>query len=182
MKLKIILILSGCLFFAQNLNAQTDFTNKLEFTLTVDQTVWYANSSVIAKVAVKNISNKSLEIELLPSFRLVRIGIPKEDLDKKGGTFYSTEKWEDMKVIRKSGNLTEYEVQQVFNINLGSGKSETVEFKVSKLGWDDSISSIITKASWFHKIPAGNYDLYYDFRLSRKMLSNKVEVKLNSKK
>ena len=83
MKVKMIFLCVAFFVFAQTSIAQPAYYDKLQLSLSVDQTEWNVGSKVIAKMTVKNISDKKIKITLMPNFELCQKEIPKGEYSAK---------------------------------------------------------------------------------------------------
>lgn len=179
-------ILTAICILTQSLSAQNE-TIKIDCKLEVNQTEWIYGSNIIAKLSLKNNSDKQIEIQLPPYFTL---DPPVEN--KQGSYEYgSHEKEKDHIITKKEGNLTFFKIQQFFKFNLDKNEQKIAEFYLSRLAWQKKISSVIIDRDWF-EMPGGYFNLYYSYSyyldkenvLKRKIEinSNKISVKLNSLK
>lgn len=172
--------------------AQTNYEDKLSFELSISQTEWSIKSQIKANLTIKNISDEKLQFVLLPSFKLTKKGVPTKELQYLGNTFSSSEQRKDSIIVKKEGNKIIYQIRQAFEFSLNKGEIKTATFEISKLAWKDLISSITANGYWYEAIPSGSYALIYDFGFEVGAVegiprwgwipSNKIEVKLNSKK
>jgi len=191
MKTRIIFTLIAFFALGQILFAQTKAID-IECNLKISGTEWVKGSTVKATLTVKNNSDKKVKIYLPPGFKLVKQGKKIHDPSSVWGDQYSAkEKDKDHIILKQTKNSTSYKLVQYFEFALKSGESKAVDFDISKLAWNASMSSILIDRDWFNLIPSGNYDLYYywnyDLGKNEKLrriniVSNKIEVKLNGEK
>ena len=175
----------------QTVSAQVEKIN-IECVLTISETEWSKDSKVTARLMVRNNSDKEVKIYLPPHFSLDKQSAGKDSKEKFGNEFTSKEKEEDNIITKRTKKWVFYKIKQFFTFSLKSGESRTVEFDLSKLAWNHSMSSILIDYDWFSKIPSGDYNLYYHWSYktnkdkkgspSVEIFSNKIGVKLNSEK
>lgn len=190
MRIKATLLLITLFILVQSPLAQ-DKTVNIECNLSINETEWIKNSQLTAILTVKNNSDKEVQIYLSPSFILEKKGINNSQIIF-GDQYSSKEKEKDYIITKKTRNGYSYKIHQSFEFSLKSGESKTQEFNLSKLAWNDSMSSILVDFDWYKSIPNGNYNLYYEWgyyldkdKKTKRLInifSNKIEVELNSKK
>jgi len=183
------ILLTALFLVVQAAFAQKEAVN-IECNLSINETEWVKNSQLTATLTVKNNSEKEVEINLPPSFKLEKDGINKSRIIF-GDQYSSKEKEEDYIVTERRKNGFSYKIRQFFKFSLKSGESKTLEFNISKLAWNDTFSSILVDFDWYKRIPSGQYNLYYswgyyldkdkDTKRLINIFSNKIVVKLNSK-
>lgn len=191
MKVKIIFVSIAFFVFAQTSIAQNKTVN-IECNLSINETEWIKKSPLTATLTVKNNSDEKVEIYLPPNFSLLKEGKEINSPRKVIGDEYSSkEKEEDYIITKRKRNGYSYKIRQFFEFSLNSGESKTLEFNISKLAWNASMSSILVDYDWYNEIPNGNYNFYYiwSYDLGKgkntrriSIISNKISVKLNSEK
>lgn len=190
--------------FCQVISAQNKTVN-IECLLTINDTDWKKNSRLMAQVTVINNSENEIEMILTPQFNLDKKDIPLPNPNEHPGfgkSYYSHEVLRYVQITKNSFEPKKIEPRQEFSFSLNKLETKTVEFDLSKLVWKDWFSSIDGQYTvsgaftepdnlWFGQIKSGKYDLYFsediylsgeDNKKSIEIVSNKVEVNLNSEK
>jgi hypothetical protein len=190
MKIKAILLTIALFLIVQVTFAQEE-TVDIECNLSINKTNWIKNSQLTAILTVKNNSDKEVKINLPPRFKLEKEGINNSRIIF-GDQYISKEKEEDYIITERRKNGFSYKIRQFFEFSLKVGESKTLEFNLSKLAWNDTLSSILIDFDWYKRIPSGKYNLYYswgyyvdkdkDTKRLINIFSNKISVKLNSEK
>lgn len=190
MKLNLILLSIFMFAFCRFALAQDKIFN-IECELTINETEWVKESQLTAKLTLRNNYDKEVKIYLPPRFELETQGVKIDSSQNLRGLRYgSNEKQQDHIITKKTKMGYSFRIRQQFNFTLKSGESKTLEFNLSNLAWKDRMSSILLDESWYQIVPNGKYDLFYhwsykldeDNKQMVNILSNKVEVRLNSEK
>lgn len=190
MKIKTIILIIVLFLTAQVTFAQEEIVD-IECNLSINETNWIKKTQLSAILTVKNNSEKKVKINLPPRFKL-----EKEERNNSrvifGDQYTSKEKEEDYIITERRKDGFSYKIRQFFEFSLKSGESKTLEFNLSKLAWNDTISSILVDFDWYKRIPSGKYNLYYywsyypdkdkDPKRLINIYSNIISVKLNSNK
>jgi hypothetical protein len=161
---------------------------QIKTSIAIESATLARDQSAIVTLTIQNLSGKELDLKAIGSFDLKNLS--KESATRKhpvvgdrywGPANISTSKPTELKIIDPEKQKQGIVVGQVPRVSLQFATDETKTFKVdlTKLFWNDAMSSIWPEEPLFKVVPKGTYALSFGMSLQGVHLeSNEVEVSL----
>lgn len=160
------LVFAGCGNERKVTGEETIKTEESQFrdikcSIIVNKTSFFKNDVIPVTVKIENASNGKVEIGTIPAFVLAGLWAP---VDIKVG-----------QALPANTKMT---------LSLEKGETLSSNIDISKLGWDQSTSSIWPARNLFSIVSSGKYKLFLDLEINvdnglYRVRSNEVEVSIN---
>lgn len=166
------LICSGLIFGCQTRNGTTtqdsdkrwgEPSNGIRCSISIEKTTWSSSGPAIVSAVIENVTESKVELKTIPAF-----------------TLNEMQYWCPVNI---AGDDYDLSANERSIISLEKGNQINTSIDISKLGWDQGISSIWPSKDFYSIVPNGRYRLRLDIEIvdnnkQQWVRSNEVSVEI----